>query len=313
MELQNRIVFPPMANNLSDEGLVNPKLIAHYVARSKRVGLVIVEHSYVNPSGRVNKNQLGIYSDQCIPGLKELANAIHAAGSKCGIQITHAGSATKQELIGQVPVGPSAVSHPRDGGIPREITRQEMAGLLEDFAVAARRAVEAGFDMVEIHGAHGYLLNQFASPYTNRRSDEYGGSLENRLRFPLEVVKAVKQAVGADYPVFYRLGADDKVDGGLTVEEGAWAAVTLAEAGVDVLDLSGGLMGFRMLSGEGFFVYLAEAIKPLVRVPVLVTGGITTPELAESILADGKADLTGVGRALAANPDWAVEAWEKGK
>ncbi len=192
--------------------------------------------------------------------------------------------------------------------MPREITQTEMSELVKEFAVAARRAKEAGFDMVEVHGAHGYLLSQFLSPYTNRRNDEYGGSLENRLRFPLEVLRAVRAEVGPDFPVFYRLGAEDGIEGGLTLQEGAEAAVILAEAGVDVLDLSGGLLGFRVKSGEGFFVYMAEKIKPVVNIPVLVTGGIAAPELAESILAEGKADLIGVGRALLANPKWAVEA-----
>ena len=309
MELANRIVFPPMANNLADDdGKVTQRLFDHYAARAKQVGLIIVEHSYVNPTGRINNNQLGIHTDDCVAGLAELVEVIHKAGTKCGIQITHAGGAAKEEMIGQQTLGPSAISHPRDGGMPREISTSEIAQLIEDFATAASRAKQAGFDMVEIHGAHGYLLNQFLSPYTNQRGDQYGGSLANRLRLPLEVLKAVREVVGPEYPVFYRLGADDGIEGGLTPEEGAKAAVILAEAGVDTLDLSGGLLGFRTKSGHGFFVYLAEKIKPLVRVPVLVTGGITTPELAESILAEGKADLVGIGRALYANPNWAVEA-----
>ena len=309
LELANRIVFPPMANNLAaDDGKVTQRLFEHYAARADQVGLIIVEHSYVNPTGRINNNQLGIHTDDCVAGLTELVEVIHNAGSKCGIQITHAGGAAKEEMIGQLALAPSAISHPRDGGMPREISISEIAQLIEDFATAARRAKQAGFDMVEIHGAHGYLLNQFLSPYTNQRGDQYGGSLANRLRLPLEVLKAVRAVVGPEYPVFYRLGADDGIEGGLTAEEGAKAAVILAEAGVDTLDLSGGLLGFRTKSGQGFFVYLAEKIKPLVKVPVLVTGGITTPELAEKILSDGTADLVGIGRALNANPNWAVEA-----
>ncbi len=309
MELANRIVFPPMANNLADEeGRVTSRLMEHYAARAARVGLIIVEHSYVDRTGRITENQLGIYADSCTEGLSLLASEIHRAGTKCGIQLTYAGSSAKAEMIGRQPFAPSAVSHPRDGGMPREITRAEMLQLTEQFVLAARRAKTAGFDMVEIHGAHGYLLSQFISPYTNRRQDDYGGSLQNRLRFPLEVVKAVREEVGQDYPLFFRLGADDGLEGGLSLDEGAAAAVMLAEAGVDVLDLSGGLMGFRVKSGEAFFLYMAEKIKPMVNIPVLVTGGIASAETAERILAEGKTDLVGIGRALLANPAWAVEA-----
>lgn len=309
MELPNRIVFPPMANNMADtKGHVTTRLITHYVERCRQVGLLIVEHTYVNPAGRINPHQLGIYDDECTGGLTRLADSIHAAGANCGIQLTHAGACAPPELAGQEPVGPSPVTHPRDGGMPREITEPEMDRLVEDFAAAAARAKAAGFDMVEIHGAHGYLLNQFISPYTNRRTDSYGGSLENRLKFPLRVVRAVRQAIGENLQLFFRLGADDGFGGGLTLDEGAKAAQLLTKEGVDVLDLSGGLLGFRIKSGEGFFVYLAERIKPLVNVPVLVTGGITTPELADKILSEGKADLIGVGRALLANPNWAADA-----
>ncbi len=309
MDLANRIVFPPMANNLADEnGQVTPRLIEHYAARAARVGLIIVEHSYIDRKGRITDNQLGIYTDSCVEGLSRLAAEMHRAGTKCGIQLTHAGSSAKAEMIGGQPFAPSTVSHPRDGGMPREITRAEMLELTEQFVLAARRAKQAGFDMVEIHGAHGYLLSQFISPYTNRRQDSYGGSLQNRLSFPLEVVKAVREEVGRDYPLFFRLGADDGLEGGLNLDEGSAAAVMLADSGVDVLDLSGGLMGFRTKSGEAFFLYMAEKIKPMVNIPVLVTGGIASTEAAERILAAGKADLIGIGRALLTNPAWAVEA-----
>ncbi|MDI3281291.1 MAG: NADH:flavin oxidoreductase, partial [Bacillota bacterium] len=158
---------------------------------------------------------------------------------------------------------------------------------------------------------HGYLLNQFFSPLTNRRTDEYGGTRENRLRFPLEVVAAVRQAVGPDYPVFYRFGASDRLPDGLTVEDGRFAAPRLVEAGVDVLDVSGGLCGSRPAGAPpGYFVPLAEAIKPVVSVPVLVTGGITEPELADRIIREGKADLVGIGRALLADPRWPEKARE---
>ncbi len=308
LRMANRVVFPPMANGMAGEnGYVTEQHIQHYAARSG-AGLIIVEASYVSRTGRLSNRHLGNYDDGCLPGLTILAQAIHQAGTKCGIQITHCGSCSKAEIIGQVPVAPSVVRHPKEGNMPRELTLAEMSGLVQEFVLAARRAKQAGFDLVEINGAHGYLLNQFLSPYTNRRTDEYGGSWPNRLRFPLEIVAAVRREVGAGFPVFYRLGCDDHVEGGLTLKEGALAAVALAEAGVDVLDLSGGLMGARVRSGEGYFVYLAEKIKPLVQVPVLITGGITVPETAERILAEDKADLVGIGRAMLANSHWVEEA-----
>jgi 2,4-dienoyl-CoA reductase-like NADH-dependent reductase (Old Yellow Enzyme family) len=164
--------------------------------------------------------------------------------------------------------------------------------------------------MVEIHGAHGYLLNQFLSPLTNRRHDNYGGSRENRIRFLLEVVEEVRKAVGKDYPVFFRLGGDDRMYGGLTIEDAHWVALRLVRASVDVLDLSGGLAGYDG-EGQGYFVYLAEAVKPVVDIPIMVTGGIKEPAYANQLLESGTADLIGVGRALLQDYRWMEKAKEK--
>jgi len=229
-------------------------------------------------------------------------------GAKIGIQITHAGSNTSSEVLGHQPLAPSPVPHPRKRNeIPRELTRDELQTIREAFAAAARRAKEAGFDMVEIHGAHGFLLNQFFSPLTNRREDEYGGSFENRLRFPREVVAAVRQAVGETFCIFYRFGADDQMPGGITTGDARRAAPLLVEAGVDVLDLSGGMCGASS-TGTGFFNYLAEAVKPAVDVPVMVTGGLGDPREANRVIEEDIADLVGVGRALLADPEWALKA-----
>lgn len=311
MVLKNRIVMPPMANNMATEqGEITPKLVEHYLARAKaEVGLLIVEHAYVVPMGRVNKNQLGMHDDRVIPGLRELVDAVHAAGARIGSQITHAGGAATSEVLGAIPEAPAAVRHPRGTEVPRELGVKELAVLAKAFATAARRVKAAGFDMVEIHGAHGYLLNQFYSPLTNRRKDAYGGDREKRLRFPLEVVEAVRREVGPDFPVFYRLGADDLMPGGLTAEDAKFAAPRLVEAGVDLLDVSGGLGGSRPEGAKpGYFVPLAIAVKSVVQGPVLVTGGIREPEFADQIIRDGKADLVGIGRALLADPEWARKA-----
>jgi len=176
---------------------------------------------------------------------------------------------------------------------------------------SARRlfAVKAGFDAVEVHGVHGYLLNQFTSPLTNRRSDRYGGSLENRMRLPLEIVAEVRARVGLDYPVLYRLGADDMMEGGLTVEEGQRTAVALVEAGVDVMDVSGGHCGYEIgVTSQGYFLPLAERIKQVIEVPVIGVGGIREPEFADQVIRQGRVDLVAVGRAILHDPEWARKA-----
>jgi 2,4-dienoyl-CoA reductase-like NADH-dependent reductase (Old Yellow Enzyme family) len=301
-----------MANNLAEEGEVNERLVAHYCRRAEaEVGLIIVEHSFVLPSGRASKKQLGISDDALVPGLRKLVEEVHRRGARIGIQITHAGSNTTAEVLGHSPLAPSAVPHPRySDQVPAEMSKEDLRAIKEAFVAAARRAKEAGFDLLEIHGAHGYLLNQFFSPLTNQRRDEYGGSLENRLRFPLEVIAAVRRSVGESFCLFYRFGADDQMPGGVTPDDARRAAPLLVEAGVDVLDLSGGMCGASTKTGSGFFLYLAEAVKPAVNIPVLVTGGLGDPLLADRVIREGTADLVGIGRALLADPDWVLKARE---
>ena len=315
LELKNRIVLPPMATSKStDDGAVTESLVDHYLRRAQAgVGLIIVEHAYVLPAGKASRKQLGIHQDALLPGLKELAQAVHQAGSKVGIQINHAGSRTSAELIGAQPLAPSDVLVPGDEEVPRSASADELEEISSAFASAARRAVQAGFDFVEVHGAHGFLLSEFLSPYTNRRSDAYGGSFENRCRFPLEVVSKVRQAIGQDFILFYRLGADDLIPGGLTIADSARFASLLAAAGVDCIDVSGGLCGSRpehLQSIQGYFVPLAEAIKREVDIPVIVAGGITEPEFADKLIRARKVDLVAIGRAQLKDPDWAARARE---
>ncbi len=313
ISLRNRIVLPPMANNQStDQGEIIPAMHEHYAERAMAgVALVITEHSFVHPSGRANPRQVAIDRDERIPGLRALAHTIKAAGAAAAIQITHAGSNTTPATLGRTPLGASAVPHPKQPGgvIPQALAVEEIQEIVQAFAAAAVRAQQAGFDAVEIHGAHGYLLNQFYSPLTNRREDDWGGSPENRLRLPLAVTRAVRSAVGPTYPVFYRLGADDLIPGGLTVADALYAAPHLVEAGVDLLDITGGLGGYRPEgAGPGYFVSHAVAIKAVTPVPLLVTGGITAPDLADRLVREGKTDLVGIGRALLADPLWAKKA-----
>lgn len=316
LSLKNRIVMPPLANDFSsDGGEVTGKHLDHYRARaSASVALIIVEHSYIVPEGKMTKKQLGIHDDSLIPGLTELASTVRSAGAKSAIQLTHAGANTSAKICGCQPVGPSTVTSPGRDEAPRPLEIGEIEALVEAYRQAARRAKAAGFDAIEIHGAHGFLLSQFASPYTNQRTDQYGGSTENRVRFPLEVIAAVRQETGPGFPLLYRFGASDFLQGGLALDEAQKIAPMLVEAGINMLDVSGGLCGSRpkeLGDMPGFFVPLAQSIKDVVDVPVIAVGGITDAVFANSIIAEGKADLVAVGRALLKNPNWAAEALEQ--
>lgn len=305
LTLKNRIVMPPMNTELATEkGVVTERLIQHYAKRAKGVGLVIIEHCYVTRTGKLSKRQLGAYDDKLISGLQKLANAVHATDTPVILQINHAGGRATGEIIGTQPVAPSATE------TARRVSVKEIEDLAEAFATAAERALKAGFDGVEVHGAHGFLLNQFFSPLANHRRDAYGGSLEKRVRFPLEVVRKVREKVGRKL-LLYRLGSDDLDPKGTRIEGSQKFAVKLQEAGVNVIDVSGGLCGSRpeQFKGKrGYFIPQAQQIKKAVKVPVIGVGGITDPEYADTLIRDGKVDLVAVGRALIGNPEWALEA-----
>lgn len=226
------------------------------------------------------------------------------------MQLAHAGSQTAREITGFTPAAPSAVLNLRKGEeLPHELTHEEIFELVKAFKHAARRAKIAGFDGVEIHSAHGYLLNQFLSPLSNKRTDEYGGTLLNRIRLHLQVIEAIRSEVGPDYPVFIRIGASDFMVGGTTLEDSQIAAREFEKAGVNGIDISGGFCGFTLpgITSQGYFSELSEGIKQVVSVPVILTGGIIEIEVAEQLLNEGKADLIGVGRALLRNSKWAEE------
>jgi 2,4-dienoyl-CoA reductase-like NADH-dependent reductase (Old Yellow Enzyme family) len=245
-----------------------------------------------------------------IPGLRKLADVVHRNGSKAAMQINFAGSMALKEIIGTAPLGPSAIANPRRGDMPREMSQKEIGDVVHAFGAAGRRVKEAGFDAVEIHAAHGYFLNQFLSPLTNRRADEYGGSIANRIRIHLQVIEVVRAAVGPDFPVLIRLGASDYTEGGITIEDSKLAAREFEKAGADVIDISGGFIGYTPpgLTGQGYFAPLSEAIKSVVSIPVILTGGISEVEAAEKFLAEKKADLIGVGRAIFQDSTWAERA-----
>ncbi|MCE5196997.1 MAG: NADH:flavin oxidoreductase [Negativicutes bacterium] len=317
LQLKNRLVMPPMATAKADaDGKVNQAILDYYEEKTKGgyLALVIIEHSFISLQGKASQYQLSVAEDEVVANLKKLAEVIHQNGSKCVMQINHAGSTAAKEVTGTVVVGPSAVLHPRGGSeLPHELDRAEIGQIVLDFQNAAKRVKEAGFDGVEIHAAHGYLLNQFYSPLCNQRTDEFGGALQNRIRFHLMVIAAVRQAVGEDFPIFLRLGATDYKSGGATIEDSLIAAREFEKAGVDLLDISGGLCGYQIPGGtneQGFFAPLSEAIKQVVAIPVILTGGITEAAAAEQLLATRKADLIGVGRAILRDSDWARRAFQ---
>ncbi|MFO7952776.1 MAG: NADH:flavin oxidoreductase [Bacillota bacterium] len=315
LKLLNRLVMPPMATEKADQnGKVTEELIEHYNNKSKGgcIGLVIVEHSFISPEGKASPGQLSVADDSVVEGLKKLAEVIRSNGSKAVLQINHAGSAASEKVTGTTPAGPSAVTNPRKKTEARELTGIEIENIITAFGNAARRVKLAGFDGVEIHSAHGFLLNQFFSPLTNKRTDQYGGALNKRMTIHYRVIEAVRKAVDEDFPILLRLGASDYMEGGTTIEESKIAAEELAKLGIEILDISGGHSGYTVpgLSGQGFFAPLSEAIKEVVKVPVILTGGVTDAHSAEKLLAENKADLIGVGRAIYKDDDWARRALE---
>ncbi|OGN92708.1 MAG: hypothetical protein A2Z75_01490 [Chloroflexi bacterium RBG_13_50_10] len=308
LKLKNRLIMPPMATNYaSKDGSVTDRQIDYYEERAKGgAGLVIVEISCVDaPTGKGTMRQIVIDHDRFIPALSKLAAAIKRHGAKAAIQIHHAGRQTSSVITGLQPVAPSPIPLP-GGEPPRELTSDEIAALIVCFAEAAERAKKAGFDGVEIHGAHGYLISEFLSPLSNHRQDAYGGSIENRARFLLEVIKAIRSKVGRDYPVWCRLsGMEIGADGGITVEETQTVALQAEKAGVDAIHVSAHTVGPArrppMAQPPCSFVPLAQAVKEVVSVPVVAVGRIPL-EFAEEVIRDGKADFVSMGRELLVDP-----------
>jgi 2,4-dienoyl-CoA reductase-like NADH-dependent reductase (Old Yellow Enzyme family) len=322
VEIKNRIIMPPMTTRLADdEGHLTDDTIAYYMARVRGgVGMITVEMASPERAGRHRRHELGIYDDRFLPGLTRLVDAIHSGGAKASIQLGHGGGHTRRDICGETPIAPSAIPHPvyevtNETIIPEAMTHERIAETVAAFARAAARAKAAGFDCVEIHAAHGYLISQFATPFENRRTDEYGGSLENRARFGLEVLRAVKAAVGA-MPVIYRVSVDDYFPEGLKVEEGIEIAVWAAEAGADALHIAAGHYrslpsGERMIPPMAYpdaaFLDYAAAVKQRVNVPVIAVGRLGDPARATNAVASGKADFVALGRTLIADPEWVAK------
>lgn len=312
MIVANRVCLPPMVVwAASENGFVTEQTLSHYKS-FRGIGLAIVEATAISPEGRLAATQIGAWSDEHIAGLRQLAAVLSAGGAVPGIQIHHAGRQTKlANTFGEPLVAPSAVTTGPD--MPEALSLEGIKNLVTKYAAAANRAVQAGFKVIELHGAHGYLISQFLSPTSNLRTDAYGGALENRARFALEVVQAVKSSVGDRALVSMRLGVIDSAPEGLSLEEGTEVAVWLEKAGLDLLHISSGIGGVPahvQPEGSEFssLLHLASFVKRRVSIPVIGVGGIKTPEQAERALEANMADIIAVGRGLLADPLWAQKA-----
>lgn len=324
MELKNRLIMPPMAISKADEnGKATSKTLAYYAEKSAGgyIGLIIAEHSYVSPEGKASKGQLSISDDSDTQGLQEIVSIVHKNDTKIMAQINHAGAATTSDVSGREQFSASAVKMPKGSmtapkesltmPLPKEMSIADIKKVVDDFTKAALRAKAAGFDGVEIHSAHGYLLNQFYSPLTNKRTDEYtGNTISGRIKLHLEIIQAIREAVGNDYPLALRLGACDYMAGGSTVEDSILAVREFEKAGIDFVDISGGFCGYINPTShkQGYFDELSKPIKDSVSIPVVLTGGIVDAETAEVLLRQEKADLIGVGRAILKDSEWAKKA-----
>lgn len=318
MTLANRVVMPPMGTNLGKaDGTVSPENLAYMKRRAKgEPGLIITEITGVHPGGIVSPNQLGAYEDRFIPGLKKLVSVAHEAGTKIAMQIHHAGR--ESHFLGSQgkAMGPSAIPSIVFRTTPREMTLEDIQVAIAAFGSAAARAREAGFDAVEIHCAHGYLLTQFLSTLSNRRTDEYGGAtLKKRSRFVVEVIEEVRREVGPDFPISLRISTEESIRGGYTADDMQTILPDMVRAGADLIHSSFGTHGSPAgitqapaEYGPGFNVWLARKVKDVVEVPVIAVGRFTDPAQADEVIGRGDADLTAFGRQFLADPDFLIKA-----
>jgi len=321
MTLSNRVVLPPMTTTLANaDGTIGDRFIEFYAARAAGgVGLITSEtvdvHPYTHNLSIGDRGFSAIYDDRFLPGLRRFAERMHREGAKVSVQLHHFGNAMLQVDPTKPPVGPSAIACP-GGQMPRALTTEEIQEIVQAFGRAGGRAVEAGFDAVDIHGGHGYLIAQFMSARFNHRTDVYGGDIAGRLRFAQEVLREVRRNVGEEFPIIFRMSADERVVDGRGTLESAAIAPVLVEAGADCFSITTGMhfdltytvAGFGV--PKGLNVDSAAAVKAAVDVPVIVAGKLNDPLLAESVIAEGKADLVAIGRGLVADADWTKKVRE---
>lgn len=315
LTLKNRLVRSATFEKRADEdGFVTENLIELYedLARGG-VGLIITGNALVHPSGRTVRQMLCVHSDIYIQGLRRLTSAVHALGGLIAIQITHGGRQSFPILLGgNEPMAPSAVYDSSTKIMPRAMADSEIWMVIDAFGDASKRARIAGFDAVQIHGAHGYLVSEFLSPYTNRRDDYWGGDEERRFHFIEEIYKSIRKEAGEDYPLLIKMNADDLIERGLTVEEAARIARKLEDMGIDAVEVSGGMYESKHGAAEpdiltsdqeGYFREAGKAFKNVLRIPVILVGGIRSRAVIEDVLLKGHADLISLSRPLIREPD----------
>ena len=324
MTLANRFVRSATWEGLANrEGSVTPKLTKMMVELARdEVGLIISSYTFVSPEGQSSPGQLAIHDDRFVAGLWAMVEAVHKAGGKIASQIVHGGRFADFALTGLQPIGPSAVA--KDGQTTcRAMNKEDIANIVSAFTQAAARAKQAGFDAIQLHAAHGFLFSQFLSPALNQRTDEYGGTLENRARFLIEVVRSIRKATGPAYPLLIKLNSEDFLEGGLTRDEAVQVAAMLEAASVDAIEFSGGTVASpeKFIAGaprkpktpqdEVFYREAAELYKANVGIPLMLVGGIRSYETANDLIRRGVADYISLGRPLICEPGL-VKRWHNG-
>lgn len=312
MELKNRIVMPPMCMySTDDNGHANDWHYIHYATRAiGGTGLIIVEATAVEKRGRISNRDLGIWDDSHVEGLSKIVGLSKKYGAKIAIQLAHAGR--KCEVETENIIAPSPIAYNEKYKTPIEMTKEDIKTVIKAFKEGARRALSAGFDAIEIHAAHGYLINEFLSPLSNKRNDEYGGSLENRTRFLKEIIREVRRVWPENKPLIVRVSAEDYVEGGNHPEDLAEMINLVKEEGVDLIDVSSGaVVPAPIKAYPGYQVKFAEVIKDKTGLPVIAGGLISEPEMAEELVANNRADLVFLGRELLRNPYWPLQAAKK--
>jgi len=322
MTLNNRFVRSATWEGMAGEdGSCTPKLVDTIARLSAGgVGLIITGHAYIEKQGQAGELQLGIYEDRLIPDLRKMTDAVHLNGGKIIVQLAYSGLFADPSLTGYPPLAPSVISGITEHNV-QQMTLADIQDVVESFGQAAQRAQKAGFDGVQLHSAHGYLLSQFLSPFFNRRSDRYGGSIENRARIHLEIIHTVRSYIGNDYPLLIKMNTGDFIEGGLEPADALKAGILLAQKGLDAIELSGGTglsgklnpirTGIRKESDEAYFEDAAVLFKEHINIPLILVGGIRSFEVAERIVNSATADYISMSRPFIREPDL-VNRWKSG-